>query len=311
MPYREKVHFPSQRTSCAAWHYPGVNGACVVMAPGIAVTKEAGTDLIAERFAAAGYSVLTFEYRRLGESGGEPRQLVNVNDQLEDWQAALAFARTLPEVDPRRIAVWGFSLSGGHIYKVAARNPDLAAAIVHAGIADGPHAARNIVRSFTPWALFKFNVLGLLDAVGGRLGRAPILIPLYGEPNEVVSIATPDSKNGPRALNPGGRYDDTWRQEVAARSAVAMGFYRPGREAGKIRIPVLVLEFQDDGVTPAGPAAKAAERAPRGELVRLRGGHYAALLDGHDECVEVMLDFLNRHVLDRTTEVAAKPAAAA
>jgi uncharacterized protein len=32
---REKVHFTSGATSCAAWHYPGANGACVVMAGGL------------------------------------------------------------------------------------------------------------------------------------------------------------------------------------------------------------------------------------------------------------------------------------
>jgi hypothetical protein len=31
---REKVHFPSGDTKCAAWHYPGTNGACVIMAGG-------------------------------------------------------------------------------------------------------------------------------------------------------------------------------------------------------------------------------------------------------------------------------------
>jgi hypothetical protein len=41
---REKVRFVSGDTECAAWHYPGTNGACVIMAGGFAVTKEPGTD---------------------------------------------------------------------------------------------------------------------------------------------------------------------------------------------------------------------------------------------------------------------------
>ena len=31
---REKVRFVSTDTECAAWHYPGSNGACVIMAGG-------------------------------------------------------------------------------------------------------------------------------------------------------------------------------------------------------------------------------------------------------------------------------------
>ena len=93
---RQKVHFVSGGTTCAAWHYPGTNGACVIMAGGFAVTKEPGTDLFAKRFQDAGFAVLAFDYRHLGESGGQPRQIVRITDQLADWQAAIAFATTLP-----------------------------------------------------------------------------------------------------------------------------------------------------------------------------------------------------------------------
>lgn len=314
MSERRKITFPSDGTHCAAWHYPGANGACVVMAPGIGVTKEAGTDMLAERFAEAGYTVLAFEYRRLGESGGQPRQVVRVREQLADWQAALACAKALPAVDPRRVAIWGFSVSGGHVLSVAARNPWLGAAVAHAPSVSGIHASLNAMRHFTPWALLKLQAYAGADLLSTRLFGRPILIPLYGERGEVASITTPDSKNGPLALNPGGRYDASWRAEVAAWSALRAGFYqRPGRDAAKIRVPLLVLEFQDDGVTPPGPAARAAERAPRGEVAKLPGGHYAALLDQHEASVEAILAFLDRHLAGegaeprRREEVAAVP----
>jgi len=70
--------------------------------------------------------VLAFDYRCFGESGGQPRQVARVRGQLADWQAAIAYAAALPGVDPARLAVWGFSASGGHIFRVAARNPSWA-----------------------------------------------------------------------------------------------------------------------------------------------------------------------------------------
>lgn len=79
---REKVHFASGGTECAAWFYPGTNGGCVIMTGGMAVTKEPGTDRFARRFRAAGFGVLAFDYRRLGESGGRPRQVVRIADEL-------------------------------------------------------------------------------------------------------------------------------------------------------------------------------------------------------------------------------------
>jgi hypothetical protein len=42
---RQKVRFVSGDNECVAWHYPGTNGACVVMAGGGGVTKEPGTAL--------------------------------------------------------------------------------------------------------------------------------------------------------------------------------------------------------------------------------------------------------------------------
>src|SRR5215208_1760580 len=122
-PHRQKVQFPSGNTTCAAWHYPGTTDACVILAGGGAVTKEPGTDRFAKRFHDAGFTVLAFDYRRLGESGGQPRQIVRIGEQHADWHAAIQFAHTLPEVDPTRVAIWGFSLSGGHILPVASGNP--------------------------------------------------------------------------------------------------------------------------------------------------------------------------------------------
>src|SRR3954470_1279967 len=112
---RRKLRFTSGESDCAAWHYRGTNGACVVMAGGFAVTKEPGTDRFARRFHEAGFSVLAFDFRRLGGSAGHPRQVVRLGEQLADWGAALTFAGALPEVDPTRVVAWGFSLAGGQV----------------------------------------------------------------------------------------------------------------------------------------------------------------------------------------------------
>jgi fermentation-respiration switch protein FrsA (DUF1100 family) len=111
---REKARFASEGTECAAWHYPGTNGACVVMAGGGAVTKEPGTDPFAKRFHEAGFSVLAFDYRRLGESGGltgEPGTVaflstpdgldgdraLNPGNRYPEWQQEIA-ARSIPPI---------------------------------------------------------------------------------------------------------------------------------------------------------------------------------------------------------------------
>ena len=293
---RQKVHFPSGDSTCAAWHYPGTNGGCVIMAGGLAVTKEPGTDRFAKRFHEAGFTVLAFDYRHFGESGGQPRQIARIGAQQADWKAAIAFARTLTEVDRTRLAIWGFSSSGGHVFPVASRDPDLAAAIAQTPLADGPAAMLNATRHQTRIALLRFTARAILDAFGGLVGRNPLLVPLAGEPGTVTSLTTPDSLNGAEALNPDNVYPD-WQQEVAARSALRVGLYRAGRHASRVRCPLLVLAYDDDGVAVPGPTVRAAQRAPRGELVRLPGGHYEPFMDGHEQAVEIQLSFLRRHLL--------------
>jgi uncharacterized protein len=306
---REKVRFASGGTECAAWLYPGSNGACVVMAGGFAVTKEPATDLFARRFSAAGFAVLAFDYRRLGESGGRPRQVVRIREQLADWHAAIRFAATRPGVDPARIAAWGFSASGGHVFPVAARSPGLAAAIAQAPNADGPAATRNAARHQRPLAMLRLTGRGVLDAIGALAGRPPRLVPLAGQPGTVALLTTPDTaRDAARALNPGHRYPE-WQQAVAARSALRIGLYRPGRYASGVRCPLLIVVCDQDQSALAGPAVTAARRAPRAELVHLAGGHYAPFLDGHEQAVAAELSFLREHLLSRAA--ADHPATAA
>jgi uncharacterized protein len=75
--------------------------------------------------------------------------------------------------------------------------------------------------------------------------------------------------------------------------------YRPGKDASRVTCPLLVLACEQDETALAAPAIRAARRAPRGELVRLPGGHYAPFLEAHEEAVEAELSFLRRHLFSQ------------
>ncbi len=88
-----------------------------------------------------------------------------------------------------------------------------------------------------------------------------------------------------------------WSTEIAARFVLGAAAYRPGRDAARVGCPVLVVVCDDDVVAPPAPAVRAALRAPRGELLRLPGGHYAVYGGNGFECaVEAELAFLERHL---------------
>ena len=291
---RADSDFRSSGTRCAAWLYrpegPGPHP-CVVMAHGFSGVREQRLDAYAERFAKAGLAALVFDYRHFGASEGEPRQLISIPRQLEDWRAAVAHARSLEGIDPKRIALWGSSFSGGHVVSTAADDPDVAAVVSQAPFTDGLTA----LRANTPAAAARLTVAGIRDAVSALLRRAPHYIPAAGPPGTLAVMTAAEAEPGFNALDPP---DSTWVNRVAARVALVIGTYRPYAKFGKLRMPVLVQTCDEDATTPSGRAVRAAERSPNAELTRYPIGHFEIYVDPQFErTISDQLEFLTRNLL--------------
>jgi pimeloyl-ACP methyl ester carboxylesterase len=71
-------------------------------------------------------------------------------------------------------------------------------------------------------------------------------------------------------------------------------FYRPGRKASRLNMPLLMCVCDEDTTTPAAPAVKAAESAPHGELRHYPYGHFDIYLDPQVKADQVA--FLQRTV---------------
>lgn len=290
---RSDLEFESGGTRCAAWLYQPSSAAaspCVVMAHGFSAVREQRLDANAERFASAGLAVLLFDYRHFGASGGEPRQLLSIRRQLQDWEAAISTARRLPGIDASRIALFGSSFGGGHVQTLAARDAGIAAAIAQAPFCDG---LRNLPALGLGHAL-RLTVAGLRDAVGSILGLEPYRIPAVGAPGSLAAMTTPDAVSGFANMNPAV---STWRNEVCARIALSIGAYRPGAKAAGIRCPILYTIAEDDVVTPARFAHDAARRAPHAEVKTYPCGHFDVYLPPlWDKVVGDQVEFLVRHL---------------
>jgi dienelactone hydrolase len=302
---RTELTFDSGGERCAAWLYeasPSAGGQapaaadgrspCVVLAHGFGAVRAARLWAFAERFAQAGLTALVFDYRHFGDSAGEPRQLLDIKRQLEDWRAAIAFARSLDGVDPDRVAAWGTSFSGGHAATMAAEDHRLAAAVSQAPMLDGISA----LLAAGPPDMARLTVAGVRDELRRIRGREPYRIPIVAPPGSLGSMTSPDAESGYRAMyeNP----DVEFRNEVAARVLLRIGLYRPIRRASRIACPWLVTVCERDAVTPPKPSVRAAKRAPRSELRSYDGGHFEIYVGGlFERAVADQIAFLRRHLL--------------
>ncbi|OIN78625.1 alpha/beta hydrolase [Mycobacterium malmoense] len=293
MAQRADVQFTSGDDRISAWLYrPAGNDPAplLVMAHGLGAVRTMRLDAYAERFSAAGYACLVFDYRNFGDSEGRPRQLLDIGMQLADWAAAVAYARTLNGIDRNRIGLWGTSFGGGHVIATAARLPGIAAAVAQCPFTDGVASARML----NPSAIARVTARAVRDVVAARLGKPAVMVATAGKPGEVALMNAPDVYPGYMKLMPEGQ---TVPNEVAARIGLKAITYRPGRLAAKIGCPILFCVCETDSVAPAAPTLRYAAKAPRGEVRMYPDGHFAIYVDdAFERVVADQLAFLDRHL---------------
>ncbi|HSD11061.1 MAG TPA: alpha/beta fold hydrolase [Candidatus Binatia bacterium] len=90
----------------------------------------------AKRFVAAGYAVLSFDYRGFGGSEG-PKWRIMALEQIDDIRNAITWLEAQAEVDAERIGVWGTSNGGAHAPYVAGVDERVKAAVGQVGYGDG------------------------------------------------------------------------------------------------------------------------------------------------------------------------------
>lgn len=283
----EELSFDSAGVACAATLYRPTSTdtavPCVIIAGDVSQTQRDGLPAFARRFAAAGFAALTFDYRYLGLSAGEPRQLIDYQQQRADLRAAIEFSRTLEDIDPERIALWGFSFGGGHVIDVAAHDHQLAAVVVLCPLLDG----------------LKFAIAsGVLNplrfaAASARAAwiREPVWMPVIGAKRQLAFFSQPEAAFGFETLP---AEDSLWRNEVLTKPTQPITAIRPIRHARNIQCPLWAGLGTRDTVVPLMPIRRLAERAPLGELHIYHGGHFEGFFDHFDDVVGEQLEFLNR-----------------
>ncbi len=297
---RSELYFTSGDARCHAWLYlpDGASSRAkppvMVMAHGLGAVKALRLAAFAERFQASGYACLVFDYRHFGESEGEPRELLSIKRQRADWRAAIEFARSLEEVDPDRVVLWGTSFGGGHAIASAAGDGDVVAAIAQCPFTDGLVSARQISPAGSARLAFAYAK----DQLARATGRPPVRVKVAARPGETGLMDAPDVIEGVlRLLDASGLREEEYRNEVPARVGFEIPLDAPGRLAKKVRCPILFCVCEEDSVAPASATLRHAAKAPRGEIRRYPVGHFDIYVGEHFERVVAdQLAFLGDHV---------------
>src|SRR5881409_3859928 len=196
---RRDVAFNSSGDGCRALLFmpAAERPPLVILGHGLGGIREYGLEPFARRIADAGIAALVFTYRHFGDSGGHPRQLLDIGRQLDDWAAALAYARTLDEIDSARIALWGTSFGGGHVLIAAEHDGNVAAVVSQCPFTDGVAATRaahpsSLVRAIAPL---------LRTSSRAPLNSSPIA---GGMINSVITRPGTSARENPNVLSAAG-----------------------------------------------------------------------------------------------------------
>ena len=302
---RQELFFPSGAERCHAWLYlpEGATDAtpapALVMGHGLGAIKEMRLAAFAERFQAEGYACLVFDYRHFGDSGGEPRELLSIPRQREDWRSAVAFVRTLPEVDANSVVAWGTSFGGGHAIVTAADDPSIAASIAQCPFTDGLASLAKI----PPKAAVRLTRAAVRDLLAAATRREPVRVPVAAHPGEVGLMSADDVTEGVlELLEASGLTEAEYRSLVPARIGLAVPLARPGRRAKDLTKPALFCVCDRDTVAPAAATLRHAAKAPKGEVRRYDAGHFDIYIgDDFDRVITDQIAFLRQHVPSRVT----------
>ncbi|HEY4343853.1 MAG TPA: alpha/beta fold hydrolase [Parvibaculum sp.] len=297
---RKTVRFPAvDGEEIEAWFYrPATQRPpLVIMAPGLTGTKQGHLEAFARTFLEQGMAVLMIDFRTFGGSGGLPRHWMDPHRQIEDYEAALAFAQTLA-VDQDRIALWGSSFSGGVALSVAARHAGRVAAV----IAQVPYLGDSEPQRPGRMEMLKYIALTIAEPVGDTLAKLvglklhPVYIPTFGKPGERVFAKS--------ACNPAHRLKDIealhpfwatmpdpmrggWENKMLVRALQHFDSHCPLDEIASIPCPVMVIGALKDDMIPIDRIRDGAARLASGHsrFVQFDCGHYDIYMEPHLEPV--------------------------
>lgn len=260
----------------------------VIMAHGFGGLKEWMIPDAADAFVEAGLAAMAFDYRNFGDSEGVPREEVDHVGQIADWRSAITFATTLPEVDRRRIAIWGTSLGGRNVLIVGGLERRLSCVVAQVPAIDWAdtvlHHQNNASQREQLLAAFE------QDRIERFLGNEPAYVQNQTAPGTETATFFESLSDAERRNWRGRLTLRSYEPTVASNARPFVAMISP--------TPLLMILVENDIITPTATQLEAYEAAlePK-SLVLLPGRHYDVYHPPLKErAIAAAREFLVRHL---------------
>jgi fermentation-respiration switch protein FrsA (DUF1100 family) len=264
----------------------------ITMAHGFAAVKEHSLDRFARLFTKSGFVVLVHDHRGFGASEGSVRHDIDPWRQIADWRCAISYLERRPEVDGKRLGIWGSSYAGGHAIMLGATDRRTRCVVAQVPTISGFEQGRRRVAPDATLALeaaFADDERAALDGVPRR--RMAVV---SGDPAELAVYRSPDAI----AFYRQEAAQKTWRNEVTLRSTRAARAYEPGIWAPRVSpTPLLMVVALQDTITVTDLALASYEASLQPKrLHTIEGGHFVPYVEQFDSAGKAAVDWFVQHL---------------
>jgi uncharacterized protein len=236
------LHVPDDHTT--EERRPGI-----IVCAGFGAPKELRVPGVCEWLASAGFVALRFDFQGFGAAEG-PRWRLMPLEQVQNTRDAVTFMEQRPEVDPRRLAIYGNSWGGAPGLWTTALDKRVKALVTNGSPMNGERWMRALRRNWE-WLAFQ-----------DRLAKDRLKRVLTGHSEMVPSddVMVPD----PRTDAEHKKSDEkmAWRFELPLESAEAIIDFKPEDMVARIAPrPILFIHCDKDILIPLDEAFTAYGRA--------------------------------------------------
>ncbi len=287
---RSTVYIPARSGErIEGWLYHPGGAACpvVLMAPGLAGTKEGPLERFAWGFAEAGFAVLSFDFRSFGGSEGAPRHNIDLRAQVADYEDVISHIRAgrVAGVDPARIALWGTSFSGASSICASVQTP-VEAIVLNVPYLGRPGSKPGIVQMAGYFTLVLAEMTG--DAIARLLGVRldPVYITAYCLPGERAFAPSRDCPSRSTGMSPHPfwallpeAYRGGWSNRFLVRGLQHLDAIDPAKALAETPAPVLVVAAVKDDMIRIEDTQDICSAAKGARLIQIDAGHFDPYVD--------------------------------